>query len=317
MSGTEENDKKRKASKSPPRGRKKKADDETLDEGEGFITMETQREKSRSRSPARRSSKSPVRKASKSPQRKSSKSPTRSRSKSPARKQPSRRTKSSSGNNSSSPSPTKTPKKATGTGKGRGRPKGNKKKQITFVTGNENKFTEVCQIVGEEFPFIRKTIDLPELQGEVAEIAKHKCQIAVKDVKGPVMIEDTCLCFNALGGLPGPYIKWFLEKLGHDGLNKMLAGFDDKSAKAICTFTFCEGPGKEIHTFTGETNGKIVPPRGPANFGWDPIFEPEGFDKTYAEMEKDEKNAISHRGKSLEKLKEFLKEHSATYSTAT
>lgn len=47
---------------------------------------------------------------------------------------------------------------------------------------------------------------MPELQGEIADIAKHKCQIAVKDVKGPVMIEDTCLCFNALGGLPGPYM---------------------------------------------------------------------------------------------------------------
>lgn len=175
MSGTEENDKKRKASKSPPRGRKKRADDETLDAGENFITMEGKREKSRSRSPARKSSKSPVRasssksptrKSSKSPTRKSSKSPTRSRSKSPpARKQPSRKTKASgggSGSNSSSPSPTKSPKKtaaAGGTGKGRGRPKGNKKKQITFVTGNENKFLEVCQIVGEEFPFVRKSID--------------------------------------------------------------------------------------------------------------------------------------------------------------
>ena len=55
------------------------------------------------------------------------------------------------------------------------------------------------------------------------------------------MTEDTSLCFNALGGLPGPYIKWFLEKLGHDGLNRMLAGFDDKTAYAQCIFAYSSG----------------------------------------------------------------------------
>lgn len=65
-------------------------------------------------------------------------------------------------------------------------------------------------------------LDLPELQGEPEEISKEKCRLAAKEVGGAVMVEDTSLCFNALGGLPGPYIKWFLEKLGHDGLNRML-----------------------------------------------------------------------------------------------
>ena len=55
------------------------------------------------------------------------------------------------------------------------------------------------------------------------------------------MVEDTSLCFNACGGLPGPYIKWFLAKLGHDGLNRMLVGFDDKSAYAQCIFAFTPG----------------------------------------------------------------------------
>ena len=55
------------------------------------------------------------------------------------------------------------------------------------------------------------------------------------------MVEDTCLCFNAWDGLPGPYIKWFLSKLGHEGLNKSLAGFDDKTAYAQCTFAFSRG----------------------------------------------------------------------------
>ena len=60
-------------------------------------------------------------------------------------------------------------------------------------------------------------------------------------VGGAVMVEDTSLCFKAYGGLPGPYIKWFLAKLGHEGLNKMLAGFDDKSAYAQCIFAYTPG----------------------------------------------------------------------------
>ena len=55
------------------------------------------------------------------------------------------------------------------------------------------------------------------------------------------MVEDTSLCFNAYGGLPGPYIKWFLKNLGHEGLNKMLAGFEDKSAYAQCIFAYSPG----------------------------------------------------------------------------
>eukprot|EP00529_Nitzschia_sp_RCC80_P001324 CAMPEP_0113517278 /NCGR_PEP_ID=MMETSP0014_2-20120614/42141_1 /TAXON_ID=2857 /ORGANISM="Nitzschia sp." /LENGTH=93 /DNA_ID=CAMNT_0000414399 /DNA_START=56 /DNA_END=333 /DNA_ORIENTATION=- /assembly_acc=CAM_ASM_000159 len=77
---------------------------------------------------------------------------------------------------------------------------------------------------GSEVPFeiTNKKIDLPELQGDPVEIAKEKCRLASKQVNGPVFTEDTSLCFNALNGLPGPYIKWFLESLGHDGLNRML-----------------------------------------------------------------------------------------------
>ena len=55
------------------------------------------------------------------------------------------------------------------------------------------------------------------------------------------MVEDTSLCFNAYEGLPGPYIKWFLKALGHEGLPRMLAGFDDKSAYAQCVFAYSPG----------------------------------------------------------------------------
>jgi inosine triphosphate pyrophosphatase len=64
------------------------------------------------------------------------------------------------------------------------------------------------------------------------------------------------------------------------GLNNMLAAYDDKSAQAICTFAFSEGPGKEVKIFQGVQDGIIVPARGPVGFGWDPCFQPDGFDQT-------------------------------------
>ena len=185
------------------------------------------------------------------------------------------------------------------------------KRVVTFVTGNKKKLEEVKQILasGDELPFeiVNKKIDLPELQGDAFEIAKEKCKLASLEVKGPVFTEDTSLCFNALNGMPGPYIKWFLEKCGHDGLNRMLDGFDDRTGYAQTIVAYTEGPTEEVHLFEGRTDGTIVRPRGSLDFGWDPIFEPnEGEGKTYAEMTKDAKNAISHRGRSFAKVRDFL-----------
>jgi inosine triphosphate pyrophosphatase len=63
------------------------------------------------------------------------------------------------------------------------------------------------------------------------------------------------------------YSKWFLTTIGHDGLNNLLAAYQDKSAIAVCTFAFCAGPGEEVLLFEGRTPGKIVPARGPKDFG--------------------------------------------------
>eukprot|EP00828_Plagiopyla_frontata_P018747 TRINITY_DN239_c0_g1_i2.p1 TRINITY_DN239_c0_g1~~TRINITY_DN239_c0_g1_i2.p1 ORF type:complete len:122 (-),score=23.08 TRINITY_DN239_c0_g1_i2:93-458(-) len=112
--------------------------------------------------------------------------------------------------------------------------------------------------------------------------------------------------YNALKGLPGPYIKWFLEKLGHEGLNKLLAGYEDKSAYAQCIFAYVAEGMKEPVVFVGQTQGKIVTARGPNSFGWDPIFEPEGYDQTYSELSKEIKNKISHRYKALAALIEYF-----------
>lgn len=119
-------------------------------------------------------------------------------------------------------------------------------------------------------------------------------------------MEDTSLAFNGLNGLPGPYVKWFQEKIKPEGLFKLLAGFEDKSAQAICTFAFARDEKSEVILFQGITEGEIVSPRGPAAFGWDPIFQPNGYDKTYAELPKEIKNQISHRFRAVDKLRDYF-----------
>ncbi|KAJ5081399.1 Inosine triphosphate pyrophosphatase [Penicillium alfredii] len=178
--------------------------------------------------------------------------------------------------------------------------------KINFITGNQNKLAEVRAILGSVITVDNQAVDVPEIQGTIEDIAKEKSRRAAEAINGPALTEDTALEFRALKGLPGPYIKSFLDALGLEGLNKMLDGFEDRAAEAVCTFAFCRGPGEEPIIFQGRTEGAIVRPRGPAKFGWDPIFEHQG--KTYAEMEKEEKNRISHRYKALVKLQQWLAE---------
>lgn len=83
------------------------------------------------------------------------------------------------------------------------------------------------------FKLVTNGADLPEYQGDADTVSRQKCESAYSIIKGPVIVEDTCLCFDALNGLPGPYVKWFLKSIGPEGLHKMLAGFEDHSAKAM------------------------------------------------------------------------------------
>ena len=91
----------------------------------------------------------------------------------------------------------------------------------------------------------------------------------------------------------------------------MLKGFEDKTAYAQCTFAFCQSKNHEPIVFVGKCEGQIVEPRGENMFGWDPIFQPSGFDQTFAEIALEEKNKVSHRGKALELVKEFLETNAA------
>ena len=90
----------------------------------------------------------------------------------------------------------------------------------------------------------------------------------------------------------------------------MVKSFEDKSAYAQCIYAFCESPESEPVLFIGRCEGTIVEPKGENMFGWDPIFQPLGFVQTFAEMDSEEKNKISHRGKSLALFKEWLEKNS-------
>ncbi|KAI5461053.1 inosine triphosphate pyrophosphatase-like protein [Mariannaea sp. PMI_226] len=175
---------------------------------------------------------------------------------------------------------------------------------VNFITGNANKLREVKAILEPEITVQSQSLDLEEVQGNLEEVTESKCRRAAELVQGPVLVEDTALCYTALGGLPGP--KWFMTTLGHQGLNNLLAAYSDKSAEAVCTFGYCAGPGEKVVLFQGRCPGKIVPPRGPPDFGWDAVFEYDG--QTFAEMEKPEKNKISHRSLALAKLREWFKD---------
>ncbi|ORY90876.1 DNA repair-related protein [Leucosporidium creatinivorum] len=185
--------------------------------------------------------------------------------------------------------------------------------KLLFITGNAGKLREVKSILASSagaFDLSSQDLDLPEIQGTTREVAAAKVKAAAEAIGGPCITEDTALAFSALGGLPGPYIKAFMGNLGHEGLNKMLVGFEDKSATAICTFAYSAGSGSEPILFEGKTEGKIVPARGPKNFGWDPIFEVGETGRTYAEMDGEEKNKLSHRYKALDLLRSYLLEQS-------
>ena len=177
---------------------------------------------------------------------------------------------------------------------------------VTFVTSNARKLAEARAILGAPpaLTLTSRALDLPELQGEPEDVARAKARRAASVVNGPALVEDTSLCYDALGGLPGVYVKWFLEKTGPEGLVDALAAYDDKSAEALCVLAYATGPDDETpRTFVGRTRGRIVRPRGSRDFGWDCVFEPEGRAETYAEMDAATKNSISHRSRAFERFR--------------
>lgn len=181
-----------------------------------------------------------------------------------------------------------------------------KKLNIAFVTGNAMKQREINTILsnhgatsikdGESFVNLRiLDVDLPEIQEINTEaVAKNKAIQGAQLAGGACVVEDTSLEFHALGGMPGPFIKWFQDKLGSDGLYKILIGYEDKAATAVCTLAFCPYPHADPVVFTGRCSGKIVEPKEGRGFGWDSIFVPDGETEPFSCMPTKKKCQLSH-----------------------
>lgn len=172
--------------------------------------------------------------------------------------------------------------------------------QLYFITGNKGKLEEVKAL----FPNIKQLdIDLPEIQDiDPHNIIKAKLKKAFDHYDGEFIVEDTSLCLDCLNGLPGPFIKWFLKSIGDKGLFEMADKLGNVKAEAKAVFGYAKSR-EEIHFFEGTIKGVIVAPRGKNGFGWDSVFQPEGYSKTFGEMYREEKNKISHRFLALQKLK--------------
>ncbi|MFT5359690.1 MAG: inosine triphosphate pyrophosphatase, partial [Candidatus Paceibacteria bacterium] len=150
------------------------------------------------------------------------------------------------------------------------------------------------------------SVDLPEIQEtDAKKVIEAKIKEAFKHKKGSFIVEDTSLYFDALNGLPGPLIKWFMDKIGNDGLFNLADKLGNTKAEAKTMIGYAENI-EDIIYFEGSISGSIVPPTGDTDFGWDPIFRPDGLQKNFAEISLEEKNSISMRKIAFSKLKDFL-----------
>ncbi|KAI6171819.1 Inosine triphosphate pyrophosphatase-like protein [Aphelenchoides besseyi] len=190
---------------------------------------------------------------------------------------------------------------------------------IIFVTSNPDKLRDARKILGSDRLLETRNADLVEIQGEPVEIARHKCIEALRlhrdteptNQAAAIVIEDTALCMNALGGLPGPFIKWFQRRLTPADLHRMLSGFSDYRAQFVSTVavgSWTSDGSAQIRIFQSVINGEIVPPRGLMGDrgGWDPCFRPLGSPKTFGEMEEGERATYCARLAALTMLRTAL-----------
>lgn len=177
-------------------------------------------------------------------------------------------------------------------------------KNLIFVTGNLNKIREANEILG--FEIGHASLELHEIQTcDLREVVTAKAHQAWEALRVPVMVEDSGLIFSSWNGLPGALVKWFEQTVGCEGLLKMLSGFDNREASAVCMVAVHDG--SSVRIAEGRVEGSISrETRGQNGFGWDVIFIPEGQPRTYAEMSPEEKNSISHRRRAFEELKIML-----------
>jgi XTP/dITP diphosphohydrolase len=180
--------------------------------------------------------------------------------------------------------------------------------EIFFATSNRHKFREI-KALALQFGVKIKMFRFKgfEVQSEsLTEIAKQSITEVSKKVKAKVMVEDAGLFVEALNGFPGPYSSYVYKTIGFEGILKLLEGEKNRKAYFLSAIAFAS-PETKIKVFTGRCNGRIAfEARGESGFGFDPIFQPEGSEKTFAEMSLNEKNMFSHRAKALRQLATWL-----------
>ncbi|MFP3871413.1 MAG: XTP/dITP diphosphatase [Candidatus Natronoplasma sp.] len=175
---------------------------------------------------------------------------------------------------------------------------------LNVITSNRGKYVEYQEKLKDRYQKIEmKNISYPEIQAdsleEVVEFALDKLE-----KHSPLIIDDSGLFIDALNGFPGVYSAYVMNTLGCDGILSLLKDKKERNARFECVIGYIH---EEKEMFKGVSEGTITrEKRGTGGFGYDPIFEPEGFDRTYAEMNSEEKNRISHRGNAVEKLLESV-----------
>lgn len=157
-------------------------------------------------------------------------------------------------------------------------------------------------------------LELPDVEetGETfEENAIIKAKAFAKSANVWCLADDSGLCVNALNGAPGVYSARYAPDRDFDkGMDKLIGEIeatksDDWSAYFQCVIALAS-PEDEVFLFDGRVNGQIITEKLGGGFGYDPIFMPKGYNITFGQMDKTEKNAISHRGNALKKMQEFL-----------
>jgi len=191
-----------------------------------------------------------------------------------------------------------------------------KRVELYFVTGNVHKFMEISEIIKQYAPWVQLSIAKKgfklEIQSEsLEEIALYAAKNIAQKIEDMFIVEESGLFIDALNGFPGPYSSYVYKTIGCRGILKLMRDIKDRSAEfRSVIILYHDG---KFHPFVGIAKGKISKEmRGEHGFGFDPIFIPKGSNKTFAEMETNEKNLFSHRGFSARKLVKFLEKHFET-----
>lgn len=175
-----------------------------------------------------------------------------------------------------------------------------------FITGNQSKADYLSRQLGVKIE--HQKIDIDEIQStNLHEIVTHKLRQAYAICLKPVLVEDVSLVFHALGELPGPFIKWFVDEAGDEACCRMLDGFRDRTATIRCTFGYYDG--MTMTFFDSELIGSIAnDPAGENGFGFDRFFVHAGRTMTRAEMSQEEnERTYAAMMKPFAKVRDFLR----------